>query len=35
MMLRHMGLHKHATKIETACFDTIKDGKVIEEHANT
>uniref|UniRef100_A0A8C9G6Q9 Isocitrate dehydrogenase [NAD] subunit alpha, mitochondrial n=1 Tax=Pavo cristatus TaxID=9049 RepID=A0A8C9G6Q9_PAVCR len=29
MMLRHMGLHKHATKIETACFDTIKDGKVI------
>lgn len=28
MMLRHMGLHKHATKIETACFDTIKDGKV-------
>ncbi|CAM9404577.1 unnamed protein product [Bubo scandiacus] len=29
MMLRHMGLHKHATKIETACFDTIKDGKVL------
>uniref|UniRef100_A0A8C0VRU7 Isocitrate dehydrogenase [NAD] subunit alpha, mitochondrial n=1 Tax=Cyanistes caeruleus TaxID=156563 RepID=A0A8C0VRU7_CYACU len=28
MMLRHMGMHKHATKIESACFDTIKDGKV-------
>ncbi|XP_023789440.1 isocitrate dehydrogenase [NAD] subunit alpha, mitochondrial [Cyanistes caeruleus] len=27
MMLRHMGMHKHATKIESACFDTIKDGK--------
>lgn len=34
MMLRHMGLHKHATKIETACFDTIKDGKVIWGCAN-
>ena len=29
MMLRHMGLHKHATKIETACFDIIKDGKAL------
>lgn len=29
MMLRHMGLHKYAAKIETACFETIKDGKVI------
>ncbi|NXU49107.1 IDH3A dehydrogenase, partial [Turnix velox] len=29
MMLRHMGLHQHATKIETACFETIKDGKVL------
>lgn len=34
MMLRHMGLHKHASKIETACFETIKDGKVISECAN-
>ncbi|XP_030911773.1 isocitrate dehydrogenase [NAD] subunit alpha, mitochondrial [Geospiza fortis] len=29
MMLRHMGMHKHASKIESACFDTIKDGKVL------
>ncbi|XP_015727988.2 isocitrate dehydrogenase [NAD] subunit alpha, mitochondrial isoform X1 [Coturnix japonica] len=29
MMLRHMGLHKHAAKIETACFNTIKDGKAL------
>ncbi|NWZ66469.1 IDH3A dehydrogenase, partial [Acrocephalus arundinaceus] len=29
MMLRHMGMHKHATKIESACFDTIKDGKIL------
>ncbi len=29
MMLRHMGLHGHAKKIETACFDTIRDKKVI------
>ncbi len=28
MMLRHMGLHDHADKIQTACFDTIKDMKV-------
>lgn len=28
MMLRHMGLHDHAKKIETACFDTIRDKKV-------
>lgn len=29
MMLRHMGLHGHAKKIETACFDTIRDRKVL------
>ncbi|KAF7663234.1 hypothetical protein LDENG_00216140 [Lucifuga dentata] len=29
MMLRHMGLHGHAKKIETACFDTIRDKKVL------
>nr|XP_030136800.3 isocitrate dehydrogenase [NAD] subunit alpha, mitochondrial isoform X1 [Taeniopygia guttata] len=29
MMLRHMGMHKYATKIESACFDTIKDGKIL------
>ncbi|KAJ8333652.1 hypothetical protein SKAU_G00409710 [Synaphobranchus kaupii] len=29
MMLRHMGLHDHAKKIETACFDTIRDKKVL------
>lgn len=34
MMLRHMGMHKHATKIESACFDTIKDGKVTWGCAN-
>uniref|UniRef100_A0A3B5B016 Isocitrate dehydrogenase [NAD] subunit, mitochondrial n=1 Tax=Stegastes partitus TaxID=144197 RepID=A0A3B5B016_9TELE len=28
MMLRHMGLHGHAKKIEAACFDTIRDEKV-------
>lgn len=28
MMLRHMGLHEHATKIQVACFDTIRDRKV-------
>lgn len=29
MMLRHMGLHDYAKKIETACFDAIRDRKVI------
>lgn len=29
MMLRHMGLHDYAKRIETACFDTIRDKKVI------
>ncbi|KAK2867355.1 hypothetical protein Q8A67_025472 [Cirrhinus molitorella] len=29
MMLRHMGLHGYAKKIETACFDTIRDKKVL------
>nr|XP_025037399.1 isocitrate dehydrogenase [NAD] subunit alpha, mitochondrial isoform X1 [Pelodiscus sinensis] len=29
MMLRHMGLHEQAAKIETACFDTIKARKVL------
>lgn len=28
MMLRHMGLHEHASKIQAACFDTIRDRKV-------
>lgn len=28
MMLRHMGLHDHADKIQAACFDTIRDKKV-------
>lgn len=28
MMLRHMGLHEHATKIQVACFDTIRERKV-------
>lgn len=28
MMLRHMGLHGYAKKIEAACFDTIRDKKV-------
>lgn len=28
MMLRHMGLHGHAKKIEAACFDTIREKKV-------
>lgn len=34
MMLRHMGMHKHASKIESACFETIKDGKVTRGCAN-
>ncbi|XP_038640214.1 isocitrate dehydrogenase [NAD] subunit alpha, mitochondrial isoform X1 [Scyliorhinus canicula] len=29
MMLRHMELHKPAKKIEIACFETIKHGKVL------
>ncbi|XP_062927014.1 isocitrate dehydrogenase [NAD] subunit alpha, mitochondrial isoform X2 [Mobula hypostoma] len=29
MMLRHMELHDHANKIETACFEAIKNGKVL------
>ncbi|XP_069758964.1 isocitrate dehydrogenase [NAD] subunit alpha, mitochondrial isoform X1 [Narcine bancroftii] len=29
LMLRHMELYDHAKKIETACFETIKDGKVL------
>ncbi|TRY54539.1 hypothetical protein DNTS_033403 [Danionella cerebrum] len=29
MMLRHMGLHSHAKKIENACFDTIRSKKVL------
>ncbi|XP_061630448.1 isocitrate dehydrogenase [NAD] subunit alpha, mitochondrial isoform X1 [Phyllopteryx taeniolatus] len=29
MMLRHMGLHDHAKRIESACFDTIRDKKVL------
>uniref|UniRef100_A0A4W6DE07 Isocitrate dehydrogenase [NAD] subunit, mitochondrial n=1 Tax=Lates calcarifer TaxID=8187 RepID=A0A4W6DE07_LATCA len=29
MMLQHMGLHGHAKKIKTACFDTIRDKKVL------
>jgi len=29
MMLRYMDLYEHAAKIETACFQTIKEGKVI------
>lgn len=28
MMLRHMGLHEQASKIQVACFDTIRDRKV-------
>lgn len=28
MMLRHMGLHDYGNKIQTACFDTIRDKKV-------
>lgn len=28
MMLRHMGLHGHAKRIEAACFDTIRDKQV-------
>ena len=28
MMLRHMNLESYARKIETACFETIKEGKV-------
>uniref|UniRef100_A0A665WWH3 Isocitrate dehydrogenase [NAD] subunit alpha, mitochondrial n=1 Tax=Echeneis naucrates TaxID=173247 RepID=A0A665WWH3_ECHNA len=29
MMLRHMGLHDHGNKIQTACFDTIREKKVL------
>merc|ERR1712179_65553 len=29
MMLRYMELYSHADKIETACFEVIKEGKVI------
>uniref|UniRef100_A0A6Q2XBT4 Isocitrate dehydrogenase [NAD] subunit, mitochondrial n=1 Tax=Esox lucius TaxID=8010 RepID=A0A6Q2XBT4_ESOLU len=29
MMLRHMGMHDYGKKIETACFDTIRDKKVL------
>lgn len=29
MMLRHMGLNDHALRIETAIFDTLKEGKVL------
>jgi len=29
MMLRHMDLHEHAAKIESAAFQVIKEGKVI------
>lgn len=28
MMLQHMGLHDHASKIESAVFKTIREGKV-------
>lgn len=28
MMLRYMNLEPYANKIEAACFETIKDGKV-------
>jgi len=28
MMLRHLNLYDHARRIEQACFDTIKEGKV-------
>ena len=28
MMLRHLNLYDHARRIEQACFETIKDGKV-------
>ncbi|KAI0235694.1 putative isocitrate dehydrogenase [NAD] subunit alpha, mitochondrial [Lamellibrachia satsuma] len=29
MMLRHMNLESYARKIETACFETIKEGKAL------
>merc|ERR1719184_196477 len=29
MMLRHMELYSHADKIETACFEVIKEGRMI------
>jgi len=29
MMLRHMDLYDHAAKIESACFQVIKEGKAI------
>lgn len=29
MMLKYMGLNDHATKIEHACYDTIKEAKYL------
>merc|ERR1739838_413179 len=29
MMLHHMGLHSYGNKIQTACFDTIREKKVL------
>lgn len=29
MMLQHIGLNEHASKIESAIFETIKEKKVI------
>ncbi|KAF3937470.1 hypothetical protein ABW19_dt0210057 [Dactylella cylindrospora] len=29
MMLQHMGLNEHATKIQKACFDTLAEGKYL------
>ena len=29
MMLRHIGLRGHADRIEAACYDTIRDRKVL------
>lgn len=29
MMLRYMGLNDHARKIESACFETIKEAKFL------
>lgn len=28
MMLRHLNFYEHARRIEQACFDTIREGKV-------
>lgn len=28
-MLRHMNLTDHANKIESACFDVIREGKLL------